>query len=293
MELSFRYFRLGFSARMAMAAVLYATAIALQTLVASAGFLFIPAVAGAWVVLALKPVTNKPKDQGLEEWRAVSDTEIDRIADAIRRSKKLRATVVGPVLLGVVAFILVAFIALIFLDTSMTVSLALFDLALFSVPGLFFGRVRVFTPAEMDLKLPCFLALMEATRPKGYVLTPYLRFDKDDEGRDVPEDIRFLLEPSRKPEDLVGVQFQAAINNGANGRVPYLYAVVLTRGREGSVYRALSPVRVRGYSIESGGDGDYGTVVFRQDTDGGGYYTDPDACLTLFMLMLKALERVV
>jgi len=290
MDVSFRFFKLALAPRLVFAGALYALAALAQVSLSAAapGFLL---VIPAWFFLAIKGASNKPRDKGLEEWRAVSNEEITRIADGIRQSKKLRAKVGGPVALGVLFLVAMAVAGVASAFSNPNLSLAFLDLALFSVPGLFFGRITVHLPVDMDRKLPCFLAIMDAPRPAGWVLTPYLRFDKDEEDRDVPEDMRFMLEPRRKPADLVGVQFQASINNGEHGPVPYLYAVVLARGRTGPAYGLLRTMQARGYTVEAGGDDAYGTVVVRQDTGGGGYHTTPDDCEALFGLMVKALEK--
>jgi hypothetical protein len=146
---------------------------------------------------------------------------------------------------------------------------------------MFFGRVRAFVPRELSAKMPCFQAIFAASVPESIVVTPYLRFDKDKEGRDVPEDVRLMVEPRRKAEDFVGVQLQAAMNKGPNGEVPYLYAVFLTKGK-GASHAAFRSMRARGYVVEAGGDDDYGSVVLRQETSGTGYHTKPSDCARLF-----------
>lgn len=291
MENRYRHLRLGTGARLVLAGILYAAAAAAQ--VALSSFLAgLPLILLAWLVLTLKPVSNKPKDRGLEEWRAVSDGEVARMADNLDRSRRLRLAILGPAVGK--AMLLVAFVIVsgFFWLNSPRASLALLDLALFAVPGLLFGRVTAHVPREFDLKASGFIAAMGVGRPEGFVMTPYLRFDKDADGRDVPEDLRLMLEPKRKPADLVGIQIQAAINKGANGEVPYMYAVVLTRGKDGPAYRAFRTMRARGYEVEAGGDAEYGAVVVRQQTSGGGYHTTDDDCEALVNLMVKALEKV-
>jgi hypothetical protein len=290
MDTQFRYTKLGLYTRLVLAAGLYALTAALQLSI-QGFFAFVPLFI-AWFFLALKPISNKPKDQGLEEWRAVSAAEIDRIADSIQAAKRLRLRLAGPAVLGVLALVACVIIAFVSSALSDILFYAFLDLALFSVPGLFFGKLRVFTPADMELKLPGFLAIMGAALPKDYLLTPYLRFDKDEEGLDVPEDMRFMLEPVRKPADLIGVQLQSAINNGANGKVPYMYAVVLTKGRTGLSYRALKNLAAGKYTVEAGGDEQYGTIVVRQNTGGTGYHTTPKHCVQLVSLMVKALDTL-
>lgn len=291
MELSYRFLKLGAPSRLVLAGALYAAAAFMQAATRNVPIGIIPVVA-AWLVLSPKPASNKPADLGFEEWRAVSAAEVTRIADGISASKKLRRKVAGPVALGVLALVGLGLASLFALAAWPPASLALFDFALFLIPGLFFGKVKVHVPAEIAFKLPSFLALMNAELPDGLVLTPYLRFDKDKEQRDIPEDLRFMLEPRRKSADLVGVQLQAAVNSGPNGQVPYLYAVALTRGSGGAAYAAFSRLRARGFVVEPGGDGEYGTVVIRQETSGGGYHTTPDDCRALLELCAKVLASI-
>lgn len=292
MDIDFRYGKLSFGARLAAAGTLYAAGIGIQLLLKPAAIVGLVPIVMGWFVLAVKPTTNKPRDRGLEEWRPVSDAEITRIADNLKESKRLRRSLAGPTVLKVMALVALGIAALWAGDYSGTLSLVFFDLALFSVPGLFFGAIRVHVPAELDLKLSGFLRIMNAGRGTDRALTPYLRFDKDEEDRDIPEDMRFMLEPKRKPADLVGVQIQSSINDGENGKVPYMYAVVLTKGKQGPAYAAFSRMSANGYVVDPGGDDEYGTVVVRQETGGGGYHTTDDDCESLYGLMNKALDKV-
>ena len=116
---------------------------------------------------------------------------------------------------------------------------------------------------------------------KTIIVTPYLRLDKDKKGREIPEDVRLMLEPRRKPADFVGIQIQVAINNGANGAVPYMYAVFLGKGKNNS-FRALEKMNYGNYIKEPGGDEEYGYIVIRQKTGGGGYHTTTGNCINLY-----------
>ena len=291
MDVQFKRFKLGVSSRLTIAACCYAASILVQV-----QFGFLPGlifIFAGWMFLGIKPTTNKPKDQGLEEWRAVSDSEITRIADNLKASKKIRAVIVGRKALRILGSFGLVFLVFLLAPVSLGVSMAVFNFALFSVPAFFFGKVSIFVPADLDLKISGFMTLLNASRPPDQVLTPYLRFDKDEEGRDVPEDIRFMLEPKRKPDDLVGIQFQSSINNGANGKVPYMYAVVLCRGKTGPTYEYFSRLSSRTFIVEPGGDSDYGTVVVRQKTGGTGYHTRNADCQRLFEHMAGALAKAV
>jgi hypothetical protein len=74
--------------------------------------------------------------------------------------------------------------------------------------------------------------------------------------------------------------------------VPYLYAVVLTKGSAGPSYAAAARTKASGYEVEPGEGGEYGTVVIRQATTGGGYATSEGDCRRLFRLCVQLLERI-
>ncbi len=285
----FRFFRMGAAARFILSGALFALGAALQV-----GVGVLPGtlvILAGWIPLRLRRVTNKPKDQGLEKWKPVGAAEVDRILDAFSRAGKLRRASGGRSALRILAGVLLMISVPVSFGISGGAGLVALDALLFLFPALFFGKVKVFTPGLIAQKLLGFEAIRSEPLPEGWVLTPYIRFDEDEEGQDVPEDLRFLLEPKKKAGDLVGVQFQTAINNGANGPVPYMYAVVLTRGRKGPAYESLRGFSARGYEVERGGDDEYGTVVIRQSTGGGGYHTKPDQCRKLFRLAVSALAR--
>jgi len=291
MEYEFSRLKLNLPSRLALAASCFAVGAALQY---AFGWGLLPGIAAivlGYIPLGLKSVTNKPSDKGLEEWKPVAMAEVDRLADTLREAKKLFGRTAGStgLMVGIIAIALVAALATLAADAN--ASIAILDGILFAVPAMFFGKVKVFVPADLSMKMPCFQAIFSEPLPDGFILTPYLRFDKDSEGRDVPEDIRIMVEPRRKPSDFVGIQLQAAINKGPNGNAPYLYAVALARGK-GESYRFLDRISVDGYEFESGGDESFGTVVIRQNTGGKGYQTSPDNCRNLFRLSLRIMEKL-
>jgi hypothetical protein len=295
MQDDFRFLKLGTRSRLVLSACLFAAGIVLELAVAQT---FVPGllvVLAGWFPLMLKKASNKPDDQGLEEWRPVPLSEIDRLDDGIRESRKLRRrtmswAAVTALALGLPAF----FIALMasFATGRIDIAFVALNAAALFLPSIAFGRVKVFTPKEIAFKMPSFRALLSDAMPEGVVVSPYIRFDKDSSGADVPEDLRFMLELKRPPADFVGIQIQAAVNNGPNGAVPYLYAVVLTKGKTGPSYAAARSFRAEGFEVEPGGDRDYGTVVIRQSTDNGGYETTPNDCLKLMRVCLRVLQKI-
>ncbi|HEY9055438.1 MAG TPA: hypothetical protein VIO60_11535 [Rectinemataceae bacterium] len=288
MDDTFALFPLSRQSRLAAAAGMFAAGAMVQTIPSWGLAAGSTVIILGWLPLALRRLSTKPADTGLEEWRPVSMAEVDRLADALRLSKKTKARLAGGSLGSVALSIFLLVLAVLGMAGGRGWGLLALDSFLFSFPALFFGRPAIFVPKALDLKMPCFQAVFEAKARDNLVLTPYFRFDKDKEGRDIPEDMRLMLEPKHKPLDFVGVQLQAAVNKGPNGEVPYLYAVFLTKGK-GPSYSRLSSLRLPGYVVEAGGDGEYGSLVLRQQTSGGGYATKPADCERLYQAVGRGL----
>jgi hypothetical protein len=70
-----------------------------------------------------------------------------------------------------------------------------------------------------------------------------------------------------------------------------MYAVFLCKGK-GATYDFLSHAHYNGFIHEPGGDKDYGYVVVRQQTSGGGYYTAPGACAALYQQVAAQLAKL-
>lgn len=246
------------------------------------------------IPLATRVWTNKPNDQGEEEWVAASSTEIDRLVDNFKQTRSIKIPAwyragsgIGcTVALGIL-FIMVA--------ANSKSGWIIADILFILFPLLNFLTINLWVPREFEMILGSIHAFMGVPTPKNQVLTPYLRLDRDDKGLRVPESARILLEPRRKKDDLVGIQVQAAINNGPNGAVPYLYAVVLTKG-EGPSWRIASAFKAKGYEVESGSstenDQVWGTVVIRQRTSGGGYHTTPANCRKLATICHELIDAL-
>lgn len=284
MDTDFRLFKLELPARLVLAGGLFLACFALGLV---SPLTIIPALILAivgWFPLRLKTLSNRPDDQGLEEWRPVTMAEVDALDDAIRTTKatKKKSGQGFSTFVGILVFIVASMTAFIaFTDSRIDIAFVSAASLLCLIPGLFFGRLRLHVPADIAFKLPSFKALLSTTAPKGVVVVPSIRYDKDSKGADVPEDLRITYENRRPLPDFVGIQVQCAKNKGPNGEVPYLYAVVITRGKEGKAHRAAKNLDLPGYEVEAGGDTSYGTVVIRQFTTGTGYYTKPDDCARL------------
>jgi hypothetical protein len=243
------------------------------------------------VLLSAKRWTNKPADLGEEDWQPAGSAELDRIADAFRSARKIKIPFWYRSGSGVPATILLLAASLFLSPFRPQAALVTFDAAILLIPALHFLRLRIWVPKDFELVMTAIQAARSVDLPEGILVTPYLRLDRDAAGLRIPEDARLMVEPRRKPDDLVGVQIQAAVNAGPNGKVPYLYAVVITRG-QGPSWRIAAAIRKGGYEVEAGGEGEYGTVVIRQETGGGGYHTTAEDCRYLMHVVLDVLDAL-
>ena len=190
------------------------------------------------------------------------------------------------VILGVIAFF--AFVA-----EAFGILVLILDFAIIFFPVSWTGIVQLWTPSQLKMKMERFSTVLNKAESSvhRFIITPYLRLDKDKEGRQIPEDVRLMIEPKRKPGDFVGVQIQVAINNGPNGAVPYMYAVFLCKGK-GKTFAHLSKASYAPMLKEPGGDNEYGYIVVRQRTSGGGYHTDPEDCRRLYTVVEDKLVQL-
>jgi hypothetical protein len=250
---------------------------------------------GGVLFVVAKSYQNKPADLGFEDWQPVSRNEFNRIKENLLATQTMpipfyfhKAT--GGTLIVILCIII--FVSIV--GEAFSFILYVLDAGIILSPLLLSGVVKLWTPSTLKLKIPCFDAIIKRVQPteKKLILTPYLRFDKDKQERKIPEDIRFMIEPRRKPEDFVGVQIQAAVNNGPNGAVPYLYAVFLCRG-QGATYNQLKKMDYHSFIHEPGGDKKYGFIVVRQKTGGGGYHTTQKDCNKLYDLIRQTLFQLI
>jgi hypothetical protein len=282
--------------RLALFAAIELAGIAVQVMI-SGGFIPGTLIMAAGLILVFsKGYTTKPEDLGYENWKPVSFTEIRRIQANLDRSTDMQLPFFyRPMSKVIVIFIALAFAVIpLFADLAEPGSLyyiAVLDTFIIMVPLLFSGLVTLWKPSELVMKLRSFEPVMKEDAGTDLVVTPYLRFDQDKEGREIPEDLRFMVELKRAPEDFVGAQFQIAINSGPNGAVPYMYAVFLCSGK-GKTFNKLAEGKFSPYIREAGGDDDYGTVVIRQQTSGKGYHTDADDCRRLYRLIITTMRSL-
>ncbi len=288
-EIKFSWFTLPFYTRVIFSTALYCIAIAIQFLTQNF-FIGLPFTVGAWVLLGQKPITNKPDDQGLEDWRPVEINTVDKIFKSIQQIRKQGKKYSNTIGCSIALIVLTIFIIIFSLgDSNPRFALVLADGLLFFIPALFAATANFFIPPELDKKFSTAITLLNSKKPIGYILTPYIRFDQDKQKNDIPEDIRFMLEKRNAPDDFIGVQFQIAINKGPNGDVPYLYAVAMTKGTGATYDKLLARLKRGNFIIENKREGSYGIIVIRQQTSGTGYHTTQSDCERLWNFILNSL----
>ena len=293
MEVKFFVPRLALPARMVVFAGFAAGGLALQVLVPG-GLGFLPGVllmSPGLVFMGARNFRNKPMDVGQEDWQPASVREFDRIKSNLQLTREKGYSVIYRSGFGwFIAVVLVAAALVLRGGGFRLAALVCADALVLLIPFLFTGNVALWTPQELAFRMRVFEPILSAEPAEGgeIVITPYLKLDKNSQGQQIPEDIRLMVEPRRKPADFLGVQLQVAVNKGPNGNVPYLYSVFLCRGK-GATYQLLAAARFGGYVHEPGGDKDYGYVVVRQETSGGGYATTDADVRRLYDMVKKTL----
>ncbi|KMQ50640.1 hypothetical protein CHISP_2491 [Chitinispirillum alkaliphilum] len=298
MKSEFRYLNLSVWLRLVLMISLYATAIFLQDFYSNF-WIGLPFILAAYPFILMKPISNMPYQHGVESWAPVSEKEIERLGETLSESELIIKANLPQCYLSIGAVVLAGiggFISLIignfeFMEMIVTAFLIL-------LPAIYFGNMEVYFPDQLAMKYKCFSELTEIQAPQGYFFSPYLSFDENTTGKPIPKDIRFMLKKEKKSEDFIGVQFQVAINDGPDGAVPYMYAVVLTKGKDNCYWKLVDSDEIeflkKKFIFEKDGDGDneYGTLVIRQDTGSGGYVTLPSEIHKLFKTVIYYLEFV-
>ena len=296
MEMRFVIPRVALPARLVIFAGFAALGFGLQILLPGGpGFILgtVVMVPGLLFVSA-RSFRNKPMDMDKEDWQAASVREFDRIKSNLQLTRQKRFSVIyRPGFGWFMAVVLAVASAVLAMSGRPFAALVGFDAMVLLVPFLLTGNVKLWTPQELAFRMRVFDPILSTEQAEGgdIIITPYLRLDKDKEGHEIPEDIRLMVEPRRKPADFLGVQLQVAVNKGPNGNVPYMYAVFLCRGK-GDSFRKVSAWSFEDFVKEPGGDKEYGYVVVRQKTSGTGYYTTDADVRRLYEMVTKKLSTM-
>jgi hypothetical protein len=293
MEMKYVIPKMAFPARLLVFGAFAAAGLALQVLIPGGyGFLpgialMIPGIVFSWA----RNFRNKPMDIGQEDWQPASVREFDRIKSNIQMTRQKTYAVIYRSGFGwFIGIVLLAFAIIFNTADYRLAALLCADALVLLLPFLLSGNVSLWTPQELAFRMRVFDPILSSEQAEGgdVIITPYLKLDKDKEGHQIPEDIRLMVEPRRKPSDFLGVQLQVAVNNGPNGKVPYMYSVFLCRGKD-ATYQSLAAEKFGGYIHEPGGDKEYGYVVVRQQTTGTGYHTTDDDVRRLYMMVKEKL----
>ncbi len=259
--------------RIAIALVFFASGAAVALLMPDRAWFGVPVALAGWLPLLLRTQNNAPHDKGEQNWRAVTMETVGKIQHNLAQSIKAKKGTAGGLMLKTVFAAVMGFALFFGTEGIEKVYCAL--AVVYLVPCLFFGSIKVFSPVELTIKMPCYQWFINSGFDKNIVITPSIRFDKDTNGGDVPEDIRIMISAADQPADFMGIQVQCAVNKGPEGVVPYLYAVALTKGK-GKSYRKALDFKAPGYIVEeTEGSGEYGAVVIRQNAElKNGYETN-------------------
>ena len=282
---------------------------------AGSGILFIP----LWFLRA-RSFSNKPvpakasKKAGVKKegtWRPVTMTDLDRLRARIAATKKVNI----PALYSGAPGALISFFYFILLIAGGAIFGAagffmLFDIYLIFFPYMWFAQISKWYP-EIGSKIDILAPILDTKLPDNirgkFQFSPMIYFvdsigSTGEGGEQKPSDIRLMLAPvgsapQELRDELLGVQFQITYNNGEHGRVPYVYAVFITKGQE-KIWQSLKEIRyprwITGPGSSTEGNVVYGTVVLRLDTAcrSDGYHTRESDVRELIGNVVKALEKI-
>jgi hypothetical protein len=309
MKPEFSHTGLSAKSRFVLAFIFYAAVALLQILIVKGGSFPGGLLRFAGILLLIVPLwflkakkfSNKPADQGKEEWKPVTMNEIDRLTDRIHSFKKARVPLIYGSVLAVISIGLSLFILFALgIDYGVNAAFIYIDLYLIFIPCIWFAQVKRWYPRELADKLDIFSPVINIKLPETLQLDPMIRFDEDKQGLPVPEDFKLMIspKPGHGPADLLGSQFQLTYNDGPNGMVPYMYEVFINRGK-GKTWGDLKKLNIRNHVIEGNsskeGDEVYGSVVLRLNTDSRSdvYHTKREYVENLASNVVHALEGLL
>jgi len=244
-------------------------------------------------------------------WRPAELRELRRFNNRVRASQKIKVprlynqylgclvTLFGfPFFLFISSFILAMLSSVFRISYEPYAPFSILYLFLLFYPSLWFAKIEKWDP-PVSSRFEALDPIINAGLPPRFQLDSMLLFD---EWENIPSDVRLMIAPSSgAPEqlrnELVGAQFQVSINKGADGNVPYVYAVFITKGR-GKIWDTLSKLNCNKYITEPGSSTEgktvYGTVVVRLDTTSrsDGYHTKKGDVLRLFEIVVNALVKL-
>lgn len=223
-----------------------------------------------------------------DTWKPVTLTEVDRLRTKLQSIRKVKTSDTSYLLfclLMTFAFFTLAIITAIF--TGIVGFCLVIELYIIFIPFIWLARLDGWNPQIAD-SIEAFKPILNAVVPDELQLSPLLHFDGSDgmTENSLPADIRVMLAPGEAMprnvrDELLGAQFQLSYNTGPNGKVPYIYAVFITKGK-GKIWQTLKETKVSNYKIESSSSEEggvvYGTVVLRN----GGYHTAETDVKNLF-----------
>ena len=155
------------------------------------------------------------------------------------------------------------------------------DAAVLLLPHWVIGTRRTWRPVALRQQIEALEAALE--RMSAFMIAPFEAqpmFQMGGEGAQrVPMSARVFVRFTNAPEDFLGMQLQVAINNVQGTKYPYLYAVLIAKESFNLLDpKRLASVRQRtgGLTVETKKEGDIHVIVIRQTTTRrSGYHTKP------------------
>ena len=255
--------------------------------------------------LVPKPL-NQPKEMNEENWKRVSIEVLDRVLETVAECRTKRSSVkkhgcLLALLTVAVAGVLI-FITSTFISNQAPVMLVLaliVDAYLVVKPVFLSGVSDVFIPPLLEFKYDVLKqvrghAADDGTFLSNYKLVPQIRFDRsEDELKQIPEDVRFLVESRLAPSDFICLQLTVTLNKGdtQSATHPYFYAVFVCQpnGKSSETLTRISRRDLPGNLILEKKSDEYDVFVLR---DGVGWQTYSSENEEIIRLAMEYYEEI-
>lgn len=306
--LQFMFFGgLTYSARLRWYAVLVAAGLIIQvaTVKALPGAFFLICAAALITVRGLSNRVPLEKLKLDRNWTAVDMQrihEIKKLGDRIRKwdTDALDITnVLGFVffLAAAAAAALIAFALTSYYGSTAAGLIFLLDAVILVFPLWFNGTRRIYTQDNLQQKI-AIIREMEAYfrrhQAESERFVPALMLARDENGKSVPVDARFVVTFAEQPEGFYGLQAQISMNTVQGTAYPYFYCV-LPAQRGYGLNRYLEKIPAgKDITVEMQSDPQTEVIVIRQTTTkNAGYFTRSHHRRAIFDTALTAARMIL
>ena len=193
---------------------------------------------------------------------------------------------------GITAFILTSFY-----DSTDVALIFLLDVVILVLPLWFNGTRKVLKQGELQRKIAIIRELeqyFQLLKKENETFVPALLLARDQTGKSVPVDARFMIAFGDQPEGFYGVQAQIQMNEVQGVKYPYFYCVIAAKSGFGlQKYKGKIPAN-RGLTVEMQNDLSTEVIIIRlTTTKNSGYHTRTKHCKAILETALNTARLIL